>query len=259
MKRAEGLRGSAAYSPARVEDLGHAAVEAASAETQAKAQLASAKAALARADYALRWTDIRAPFSGVVTERVAQPGQYIAVGAAAARLVNLGELEVEIDAPVDRISALPLDAPVTVQIGSTSAKGSVRAIIPREAAATRTRPIRISVDFEGVDPALLSPGAVVTVLAPTQAPRQALVAPKDSLVQGPGGWMVYVAADGQAQPRPVVIGASSGDRVEIVKGVAPGDLVVVRGNEGLRPNQPIAPVLEGEAKDGQQPAKGDRS
>jgi multidrug efflux pump subunit AcrA (membrane-fusion protein) len=51
--------------------------------------------------------------------------------------------------------------------------------------------------------------------------------------------MVYVAADGQAQPRPVTVGASVGDRFEVIDGLAPGDLVVVRGNERLRPGQPI--------------------
>ncbi len=250
LARAEGLRGSAAFSTARVEDLGHALAEAVSAVAEADASLASASADLAGAEDMLGRAVIRAPFRGVVTERMAQPGQYIAIGQAAARIVSLDELEVEIDAPVDRLRALAPGTAVTVRIDGAEAPGVVRAVVPRESVSTRTRPVRVAVALDGVDTMVLAPGASATVMAPTSAPRTALVAPKDALVQGRGGWMVFVAVDGQAQPRSVTLGAATGEHIEILSGVAPGDLVVVRGNENLRPGQPVAPTVSGEAGSG---------
>jgi len=76
---------------------------------------------------------------------------------------------------------------------------------------------------------------------PVSAPRDVLSVPKDALVQGRGGWTVFVAADGKAQPRNVQIGVALGNRYEVTQGLSEGDLVVVRGNERLRPGQDIAP------------------
>jgi multidrug efflux pump subunit AcrA (membrane-fusion protein) len=73
------------------------------------------------------------------------------------------------------------------------------------------------------------------------AVRDVLSVPKDALVQGRDGWTVFVAADGKAQPRPVQLGIALGNRYEVLGGLTPGDLVVVRGNERLRPGQDIAP------------------
>ncbi|MCI4666082.1 MAG: efflux RND transporter periplasmic adaptor subunit [Neomegalonema sp.] len=257
LRRAEALRRSAAFSAARVEDLGHAAAEAASTEAEAAARLASAKASLARAEYFLRLAVIRAPFRGVVTSRLAQPGQYIAVGTAVARIVSLNDLEVLVDAPVERIGGLRPGVKLVIQLGTVTAPGVVRAVVPVEAAQTRTRPVRISLDAAGLDPTLLVPGASVTVMAPVSAPRTAVLAPKDALVQFRDGWMVFVAADGKAAPRPVTLGVADGDRIEIVTGLKAGELVVVRGNEGLRPNQPIAPTRKGATP--AKPKKSDRS
>lgn len=239
LKRSERLRGSTAFSAARVEDLGHALAEAAAAEAVSTAAMATAKAQLQRAERNLVKSTIYSPFAGVVIERQAQPGQYIATGQSAARIVNLAELEVEIDMPSARLQAMRQGVKVKVIIAGVEASGVVRAIVPSEASSTRTRPVRIDVDFTGVDPLLLAPGASATVLAPTSAPRKAVIVPKDALVQGRQGWMVFVAADGKAQPRGVRIGAASGDGVEVLSGVASGELVVIRGNEGLRPGQAI--------------------
>jgi multidrug efflux pump subunit AcrA (membrane-fusion protein) len=69
--------------------------------------------------------------------------------------------------------------------------------------------------------------------------------PKDALVQGRGGWTVFVAQDGKAEPRTVQIGVALGERFEVLDGLRDGDMVVTRGNERLRPGQEIAPMDAG--------------
>ena len=61
------------------------------------------------------------------------------------------------------------------------------------------------------------------------------------MLQGGGGWIVYVVKDNKAMPRPVKIGQAVQDRIEIKSGVAAGDKVVIRGNERLRPGQSVRP------------------
>jgi multidrug efflux pump subunit AcrA (membrane-fusion protein) len=86
-------------------------------------------------------------------------------------------------------------------------------------------------------------GQSLNVMIPVGAARDVLSVPKDALVQARGGWTVFVAADDMAQPRTVTLGVPLGDRYEVIEGLGPGDLVVVRGNERLRPGQAIAPNL----------------
>ncbi|MGB1208215.1 MAG: efflux RND transporter periplasmic adaptor subunit, partial [Paracoccaceae bacterium] len=114
---------------------------------------------------------------------------------------------------------------------------TLRAILPTEFTSTRTRPVRF--DLTG-DTATTAVGQAVTLDLPVSAPRDMLVVPKDALVQAGGGWRVFVNDDGKASPRSVTIGAAIGDSFAVLSGLAPGDEVVVRGNERLRPGQAIS-------------------
>ena len=82
-------------------------------------------------------------------------------------------------------------------------------------------------------------GSSVTLQLPVSAPRKVISVPKDALLQGRGGWIVYVVKDDKAQPRPVKLGQAVQGRIEILSGIQIGDVVVVRGNERLRPGQPV--------------------
>lgn len=71
-------------------------------------------------------------------------------------------------------------------------------------------------------------------------------------MQARGGWIVYIAEEGKAQPRPVQIGAAVADRFEVLSGLQEGQQVVVRGNERLRPGQDIMTGPPGGAPSGGQ-------
>jgi RND family efflux transporter MFP subunit len=115
----------------------------------------------------------------------------------------------------------------------------VRAVLPTEFSETRTRPVRFT--LTNIDPSFAI-GQPVTLEVPIGSARDVLVVPKDALVQARGGWTAFVNDGGKASPRTVTIGAALGDTFEVISGLAPGDEVVVRGNERLRPGQDIAPM-----------------
>ncbi|MEO0428093.1 MAG: efflux RND transporter periplasmic adaptor subunit [Pseudomonadota bacterium] len=243
LQRAAGLKGSVAFSRGSFEDLQRQAEEARSEISRAQAQVGVARAAVARAAYDLEHAQISAPFAGVVVERMAQPGQYIALGDPVARLLDTTRLEIEADMPVDLVAGVtPGRRMEAIFDGGYTASAEVRVLLPVETTSTRTRAVRLSV--EGAVPeSATATGRAVTLRVPISAPRTAPVLPKDALVQQAGGWIVFVADDGQASPRHVGLGQSAGEFIEVVSGVSVGEHVVVRGNERLRPGQPVAPRL----------------
>jgi RND family efflux transporter MFP subunit len=239
LDRISKLQGSGAFSQGALDDRQSEFARARSRLGAQAARRASAEAQLALVDYDLRNALIRAPFDGVVIDRAAQPGAYLGLGAAVATLLDVGDLEVEADIPTEFVRGLEPGMIIAAQIGDEILlDAAMRAVIPEESVRTRTRPVRFTVDLEPYADQLAS-GQSVTLRVPTAADRMALTVSKDAVIQSPGGWMVFVAVDGAAQPRIIQIGASAGERLEVLSGLGPDDYVVVRGNERLRPGQPI--------------------
>ncbi|TVQ53710.1 MAG: efflux RND transporter periplasmic adaptor subunit [Rhodobacteraceae bacterium] len=240
LERVSRLRGSGAFSQGAFDDRLAERTRAESRRGAALARLTSAEAALAQAEYDLTHAVTRAPFDGVVIDRTAQPGAYLSVGAAVATLLDVDDYEIEADIPTEIVAGLAIGAEVEAVFGAeTTAPATVRAVIPEEAVTTRTRPVRFDVTLNGALGALAA-GQSVTLRMPTAEARPALTVSKDAVSQTPRGWTVFVAVDGKAEPRIVEIGQPVGDRLEVLGGLAEGDLVVVRGNERLRPGQSIA-------------------
>lgn len=241
--RQAGLKNSTAFSRSTYDDLQLAATQAQSERTQAESQLRAAEANLATARYNLEHAEIRAPFDGIVLQRAAQVGQYLQQGETVATLLDPSSLEIEADVASQVATGLTAGAPVTIAHEDTT-KGSakVRVVVPLQSASTRTRLVRFSIAPESAGrPGQLAVGSTVTLNLPVSAPRKVVTVPKDALLQGTNGWMVYVVADNKAEPRPVVLGQAVRGRMEVLSGLTAGEVIVVRGNERLRPGQPVQP------------------
>lgn len=239
--RVAGLRDTSAFNQGSFDDRQAALAQAKGAMAQAKARELAAEAALARARYNLDRAVIVAPFPAVVLEVGIDAGEYIQVGQQVVRLLDVTALEVEASVPGRYVANIAEG----MELGGATETGAaleltVRAILPTESSTTRTRPVRFRTDLAAMGgPVAL--GQSLTVNVPVTQAREVLLVPKDAVAQARGSWQVFVHSDGQAVPRPVEIGPSYGDAFEVVAGLAPGDEVVVRGNERLQPMQPIAP------------------
>ncbi|MCV3271814.1 efflux RND transporter periplasmic adaptor subunit [Roseobacter sinensis] len=242
LARIEGLRGTTSFSSSRFDEAQSDFLEAQGQLAEAEARLKTAEANAAEASYELDRALIRAPFSGIVLEVNVNPGEFISAGAPVVSLLDTTSFEIEASVPSRYIRVLkPGLAVEGVTDAGEELALTVRVLLPVEETATRTRPVRFTSDqLTGLQTTAI--GQSVTVSIPISAPREVLSVPKDALVQARGGWTVFVAEDGQAQPRPVQIGVALGDRFEVLSGLAEGDTVVTRGNERLRPGQPIAPM-----------------
>ena len=114
----------------------------------------------------------------------------------------------------------------------------VRAVVPRENPQTRTRVVRFVLTDAGDLPPLAA-NQSVTLTIPAGARREVTTVHKDAVLNRGGGTQVYVVAEGKADIRRVRLGEAVGSRFIVKDGLKPGELAVVRGNERLRPGQPV--------------------
>lgn len=238
-ERASALNASGSISEGALDDRQGAFAEARAARDQAQAQLMAAHAAISRFEYNLENAVVRAPFDGTILTVSAQTGGYIGSGGAVAVVLDTDAFEVEANVPSRFSEALVPGLVVDGRVDDGApVKLSMRAVLPTEFAATRTRPVRFTPDRT----AGFSVGQSISLALPVSAPEEVLTVPKDALSQSAQGWSVFLNAEGKAEPRIVEVGRALGDRFEVLSGLSPGDEVVVRGNERLRPMQDIQPM-----------------
>ncbi len=240
LRRLDNLKKSAAFSQAQYDEKRTELAQLRASVTGAEAAVSRAAANLELAELDLRRAEITAPYNGVVVHRHISAGTYVNRGAPVVTLVNDEDLEIEADVPSDRLAGLTVGRTVTARVDKTrELPAAVRAIVPVESALTRTRPVRFSVDF-GVSGMIgLAADQSVTVLLPVGARRDVVTVHKDAVISQGANTTVFVVEAGTARSQPVRLGEAIGTRYEVLDGLAPGDIAVIRGNERLRTGQPV--------------------
>ena len=189
--------------------------------------------------YELKQQKVLAPFSGFVAKEHTQIGEWINKGGPVVTLLDLDNVQITVDVP-ERYSVLLLpQGNVKVSIKSVSNNffsGKIYSVLPQGNPDSRTFPVRIH--LENPDHKIKSGmEAMVTFNLATE--KKALLVPKDAVVTAGDNRLVFMVNDGKAISVPVkIIGYYDGD-VAVEGNLKPGDQVVIRGNERLRPGQPV--------------------
>lgn len=239
LKRLQRLRKSAAFSQARFEDKKQEVVKASSAVDESAASLKRARAQRGLARIDLKDATIRAPFAGAILVRHVSPGAYITAGSPIVTLLDDETLEIEADVPSIRLSGVPVGRVIDIQLDdNTKIKAAVRAIIPDENPLARTRAVRLYPDLSATKTKLVANQSVVLEV-PQGKTRNVVAVSKDAIVNRQSGRIVFVFEKGKVRPAAIVIGESFGGKFEILSGLRPGDKVVIKGNELLRPGQRV--------------------
>ncbi len=202
--RARELRGANGIAASELED--------------AEFRVRIAEVALREAEHALEQSRVIAPFSGVVTGRYAQPGQLLALHDSVVRVAARGPHLARARVPEASAAVLRVGASASVLSGARDRAGArIIRLSPAVDAASGTREIIVRVD----DRAALLTGSAVSVELP-QASRRALTIPRTAL--GDGGYVIVMDGS-RAVVRSVIAGATEGDRVEILAGLAAGERI----------------------------------
>lgn len=210
----------------------------------AKADLRRARANLTEAKAQLALTAVRAPFDGAVVRRLVDRGDWVKVGDPVMEVVRTEDPEVQVDASSDVLSQLaPKDAAVGRQPGRRPVPLQVLGVVPALDPIRRTARIRLGVAEGDHD---LVPGAPIDVQFDLAVRRAGVVVPRDALLVSPSETRVARVVDGTAELFPVEVLVRSSS-VALVRSdtLQVGDLVVVQGNERLRPGQSVQRVGEG--------------
>ncbi len=222
---------------------------------QARARVAMQQSITEKLTDQLGKHTIKAPFDGFIVAEHSEVGQWVQRGQLVAEVVALDEVDVVAQVLENHAAYVELGQVVRVEVPALSSHvftGRVVAVVPQADLRSRTFPVSVRVKNElvGSGP-LLKSGMLAKTTLPTGPQTKALLVPKDALVLGGPQPAVYVvvaapAAEGQTEsagqtvrPVPVVLGIASGPLIQISGDLKSGDQVVVRGNERLRPGQPI--------------------
>jgi len=215
---------------------------------QAAAAVGVQEAELERIDDQLGKHTIRAPFDGWVVERFTEKGQWLSRGGLVARIAELDTVEVEVQVPELSVGALALGADVRLEFDAAADRtwtGIVTRIVPQADVRSRSFPVRVTLANQVTDGTpVLKGGMLARAWLPVGRSGSATVVPKDALVLGGPKPIVYCVdptAPGQGTVRPVdvVPGAAVEGFVEVRGSLEAGRLVVVRGNERLRPGTAV--------------------
>ncbi len=206
------------------------------------AKLVSARARLKQIEDRIRRSTVRAPFAGVVMERFRHPGEWVDGGDEVVHLLDTTELEVRAMAPLATRPYLKTGMTLLLVADDTSVQGEIRALVPAGNARSHLMDVRIVFQHPR-----WTVGQVLEVAVPTAAPRRAVVVPRDALVLRRSGIAVYrLTADGGAERVAVRTGIAQGDLIEVLGELRPGDRVITRGGERLRPGQKVRVLNEAE-------------
>jgi RND family efflux transporter MFP subunit len=199
-------------------------------------ELVQAEVARDRARHRLAQGTVRAPFAGVVVERLVQVGEYLQAGAPVARFVQTQRVELTARAPAALAAHLSTGQTVEIRQGGHPYEGRIRAIVP--AADQVSRQLELRLELDDCDWLV---GSAAEVALPQAALHTAVAVPRDALVLRPDGTFVFrIDANGDAQRVDVVAGEIADDWIDVTGDIAAGDRLVIRGAERLRDGQAVA-------------------
>lgn len=190
---------------------------------------------------------VRAPFSGVISRKLTEVGQWVVPGTPVLELVELENLRIEFPVPQQFFSVINDRVSITLTFSTLpNARFPARidAIIPVSDPNARTFILRV---LPLDDRLSIAPGMSAQARISIPSGRDGLVISRDALLRQPDGritvWVVE-STDGKlvARERRVEIGLSFDGLTEIRSGLKIGDRVVVRGNEALTDGQSVRPA-----------------
>ena len=195
----------------------------------AKSDHQIAEAQLGYAKIAMHVSEIRAPFDGVVTERLRNLGERLNIADEVLRLVDPNSLEVVARAPLRTVNYIKKGDVLTLSNDFRDGDAPIRTIVPFGNPQSHMFEVRMAVSSD-----LWTVGESVRLSMPTAAAKEVLAVPRDALVLRREGATVFkVSEESKVTQIPVVVGLGAGMLIEVFGDLAEGDKVVVRGAEGL--------------------------
>lgn len=200
---------------------------------QLRFDLENARAQHRLARLELSYGTVTAPISGVVASRAIKPGNLVQINTPIFSIVDSSRLEATLNAPEREIETLKPGQAVALSVDALPGKqfqGTIDRVAPVVDAGSGT--FRVVCAFEGGG--LLQPGMFGRIRIDYDQRANALVIPRNALLEDGGAPSVYAVRDAKAVRTAVQLGYAEGEWVEVREGLREGDPVVVAGKAALR-------------------------
>ena len=185
-------------------------------------------------------THIRAPFSGLIATRKVEIGQIVGMGQPLMTLVDLDAVRVFIHLPERDYVHLDRDDPITVAIEASPESlftGRIDRIGIKADERTNTFDVEILVDNPDL---FLKAGMTARVRVTTSVIPGAIMIPQSAVLYRKDRREVFVVGpDQKAEVREIDLGRSEGALIQILKGLIPGDRLVVTGGQYIKSGDPV--------------------
>lgn len=208
--------------------------------SRVRSSVAGARSRVEQTRKLLEDRTLTAPISGYVSS-VAEdltPGNYLRRGVAVARIVDLSRVEVEIAVGEREVRFLEEGAPATVTVPSCENgvfPAAVEAIAAGSDSGTGSFPVVIAWENECEE---IRSGVSASVEVTPTNQRARIVIPSSAILSD-GGDHVFLAQEGRAVRRDVVISERLGNRAAVADGLAPGEVVLISGLTVLADGDPV--------------------
>jgi len=187
---------------------------------------------------------LQAPFSGVISERLTEAGEWIEPGRPVLTLVAVDDLRIEFRVPQEYYSSIDKKTTLDVTLDAfpeSEFAGTIDAVVPVSDPISRTFLIHVRVDAGN---ARMTPGMSVHGKLHLSTGRQGVVISRDAILRYPDGRITVWAIDPDSEPptvseKHVTTGHSFDGLITIREGIDAGDVIVVQGNESLQDGQQV--------------------
>jgi HlyD family secretion protein len=207
----------------------------------AQAQLDAAKARNEGTSAQLGYSQIHSPIDGVIADRPLYAGEMASAGAPLLTVMNISSVVARANVPADQLSFIKLGnaATITALNASEELHGKVTVVSPALEPNSTTAEVWISAANPGER---LRPGLSVQVSILAEMVPDAVVIPLSAILPSQEGATIVMVAgsDALAHERKIETGIREGDKVQVVKGLEPGEQVLTIGALGLQDKAKIS-------------------
>lgn len=228
--------------------------DAQAASQQAAANVAAQKAAVDTARINLGYTKVLSPISGRIGKSSVTPGALVTASQAAALATVQDTSRVYVDLTQSSAELLKLQKDLAT--GGMGRSGSAQVTLKLEDGSTYPSPGKLEFSDVTVDPTtgsiglratfnnpngVLLPGMYVRAVLGTATAQNGMLIPQPAVSRDPKGnaTVMVVGAKSLAEPRPITVRQTVGDKWLVTSGLKPGDQVIVEGLQKVRPGAPV--------------------
>jgi membrane fusion protein, multidrug efflux system len=206
---------------------------------QARGRMEISRASLEQSETMLRYATLTAPFAGVITQRMVDPGALIQAGTPVVTLMDFSRVRLQVAVPELEASRVAVGQPVSVStenLPGAQLEGKVSRFAYALDTSSRTMLAEVTLENPRLE---LRPGMLVTAKLGIERRDEAMLIPADALVLEKTNAFVYVIQGDKVAKRAIKVGFQDGKNVEVIEGVNPGEPLARVGKRTFTDGQAV--------------------